>query len=197
MRYALRSRGPPPAAVDTYNAAPTLVNPGIPSILALPPELRNKIYRFILVSGNEIRLAGDARSQPAILRVNRQIRQEAISIYYSENEFRINIIDLNGNAMIPFRRLMLRYRSRNRCGNFRLLAKQSTNWSNLKIWLRAFYDNCGLACGKISGKSANGRTIAAAFRMVLFARERRSWKEVEHSLEAFHDAVAAQNPAWA
>ncbi|KUI63013.1 hypothetical protein VP1G_10131 [Cytospora mali] len=52
--------------------------------LNLPPELRNYIYRLALVQPATTDLAAP---QPALTRVNKQVRAEALSIYYAENKF--------------------------------------------------------------------------------------------------------------
>lgn len=54
--------------------------------LLLPAEIRNKIYRNSLVedpSANRIRVL----VQPPLLRTNKQIRSEALAMYYGENRF--------------------------------------------------------------------------------------------------------------
>ncbi|KUI72140.1 hypothetical protein VM1G_07431 [Cytospora mali] len=52
--------------------------------LNLPPEIRNDIYRLALVQPTTTDLASP---QPALTRVNKQVRAEALSIYYAENKF--------------------------------------------------------------------------------------------------------------
>lgn len=60
-------------------------------ILSLPPEMRNRIYRECVVEG-VITLHSDDMFdslpvEPALLLTCRQIRKEALSIYYHENKF--------------------------------------------------------------------------------------------------------------
>lgn len=66
-------------------------------LLALPGELRNRIYRYALVKDGPIAFkCGNNRSGerfvPAILQVCRQIRSEAIRIYFHENTFSFFVI---------------------------------------------------------------------------------------------------------
>ncbi|KAK4544202.1 hypothetical protein LTR36_004412 [Oleoguttula mirabilis] len=57
-------------------------------LLALAPELRNMIYRSVLISADPIDIScEDAATPPAILATCRQIKEEATSIYYGENTF--------------------------------------------------------------------------------------------------------------
>lgn len=54
--------------------------------LHLPAEIRNKIYRYLLVEDPS---TGRIRSlaQPPLTRTNKQVRSEALPIYYGENKF--------------------------------------------------------------------------------------------------------------
>lgn len=54
----------------------------------LPGELRNKIWRDLLVSPEPVDVTNRTHAtEPAILATCQQVRQEATSIYYSENTF--------------------------------------------------------------------------------------------------------------
>ena len=65
------------------------VPPNCP-FLALPGEIRNRIYRCTLVTakGYAVQLRWDRPLDTALLRVNKQISNEASSIFYAENTFR-------------------------------------------------------------------------------------------------------------
>ncbi|KAL2283664.1 hypothetical protein FJTKL_09722 [Diaporthe vaccinii] len=69
----------------------TLANPPIGTfpLLRLPVELRNMVYKEVLVVPN----GGLVRSfaTPALLRANKQLRDEAIPIFYGANHFEITI----------------------------------------------------------------------------------------------------------
>lgn len=63
-------------------------------LLGLPAELRNNIYRYALISKSRIALtdaAGGFRDPPALLRVCRQISEEAESIFWAENSFCLSL----------------------------------------------------------------------------------------------------------
>ena len=70
--------------------------PYSPSLLGIPGELRNKIYRYALVEPEKIRLGQchccylgleQPFHRPGLLRTSRQLRDEAEDIYYKENTF--------------------------------------------------------------------------------------------------------------
>lgn len=68
------------------------------SFIGLPAELRNYIYRLLLVKGSPIypRKSDhrtEERSVVALLQTNKQIRDEALSIYFGLNDFRFEAED--------------------------------------------------------------------------------------------------------
>lgn len=66
------------------------------SFLGLPGEIRNKIYRLVLVSTNirHTRFVWLDRNHLSLLLTNHQIYAEASSILYSERRFEVNISPL-------------------------------------------------------------------------------------------------------
>ena len=61
-------------------------------LLKLPAELRNRIYRTALVSSDALDVTDKPRpTEPALLATCKQIRTEALGIYYSENSFLLSI----------------------------------------------------------------------------------------------------------
>lgn len=130
----------------------------MPGFLQLPAELRNEIYEYALTS-NSRRRPGDIYARlgvdplpvdPPLLRVNRQIRQEAIGIYYGVNKFVFRVTDFNIQPLLawfplpqagnPFtqqnqavywrRQSALRYRVIGMC-----------NWTNFRAWVRQYFHN--------------------------------------------------------
>ncbi|KAK1819953.1 hypothetical protein LTR12_005675 [Friedmanniomyces endolithicus] len=68
-------------------------------LLALPPELRNRIYELVLVDdGNEIIdiypetdhfVTNPYLWQPALTRVSKELRHETLAMFYGQNTFRV------------------------------------------------------------------------------------------------------------
>ena len=83
-------------------------NNSLPPILRLPPELRLRIYRLLLLSDQTVRMTWRQDDEscprpnclfPAILRTCRVIHNEAIDVLYGENDFRAHRInDANINT---------------------------------------------------------------------------------------------------
>ncbi|KAK3691795.1 hypothetical protein LTR37_018394 [Vermiconidia calcicola] len=76
---------------EQHPAATPPEREGATTFLALPAELRNEIYALVVVQDYQIELPllPPYVRQPKLLGVNRQIRAEALSIYYGENVFQI------------------------------------------------------------------------------------------------------------
>jgi hypothetical protein len=168
--------------------------------LDLPPELRNHVYRILLVkpAGERITLRGADRAQPSLLRVNKQLRGETASIYYSENTFTFHIHDVNGLDMLPFRKLQSRYRSPQVKGNFKTHFMGGANAANLLALIKACHDEPGLI--DINVKECRERPLEkvtrAAFEVMKGMRW-KTWAEIEVVLKAYFAALAALDRKWA
>jgi hypothetical protein len=68
------------------------VSSGKTSFLSLPAELRNEIYAVALDERGPIRIRTTLPYllEPALLATNRQVRSEAVGIWYGENVFEID-----------------------------------------------------------------------------------------------------------
>lgn len=70
-------------------SSPSLPN-SLPPFLTLPGEIRNHIYRDVLVRSSPFAVKLQfAPRDTAILRVNKQVFREASAIFYHESTFRI------------------------------------------------------------------------------------------------------------
>ena len=61
--------------------------------LELPGEIRNKIYRLVLVSDDNIDITITPTPEPALLNVCRTTLEEATTIYYLENSFTADFLN--------------------------------------------------------------------------------------------------------
>ncbi|KAK5731999.1 hypothetical protein LTR17_010952 [Elasticomyces elasticus] len=82
-----------------------------PTLLTIPPEMRNRIYREALLEGSicvcsAFGLLRSLPDEPALLRVCHQIREEAMSIYYCENKFSVSVYDSKAGREQYFQRCL-------------------------------------------------------------------------------------------
>ncbi|KAK4574877.1 hypothetical protein LTR86_001719 [Recurvomyces mirabilis] len=76
--------------------------PSPPTLVTLPPELRNRIYELVLPVGQVIDILpayNEAHQSPPITCVNRQLRRETLPIYYGNNTFQSSIGYPPGNMV--------------------------------------------------------------------------------------------------
>ncbi|KAK3643724.1 hypothetical protein LTR56_010029 [Elasticomyces elasticus] len=117
-------------------------------LLALPAELRVKIFEFSLKRSKTIKVDSSGLSVPGLLSVSIRVRNEAIYIYYSTNRFRISIRDCNVEPVVPFIKNLQKYfkvprdyQIRNpEVGLVKISLRGVPSWPNLMKWIRLSYD---------------------------------------------------------
>ncbi|KAF2161664.1 hypothetical protein M409DRAFT_59044 [Zasmidium cellare ATCC 36951] len=170
-------------------------------LLALVPELRNRIYRYTLVEPTPIRVGVDAPlpTEPGMLRVCRQIRAEAKAIYLKENTFDFEIPGFNIAKYLRWSRLSRAHRRSNVKLTMHATVAPPQNWQNLLVWLKAFSDR-EVRARPGTGPNAAAFWLVAAHMHAFVYRARDagnlSWEEVETSLECMRKIAAVSDPAW-
>lgn len=169
-------------------------------LLSLPPELRNAIYREVLLENGVVRITNEARpAPPSLLQVNRQIRKEATAIYYKENTLRFCIWKFDAGVYITWSQLFTFH------GEFstRWSFEGPRNWENLLQWVEASYTG---KCTKLQRsstsppQSSTGKTIVVGkfFDLMnnLSLVQGMSWEKVKEQLEVVHDMLCATDEVW-
>ncbi|KAF2773403.1 hypothetical protein EJ03DRAFT_371323 [Teratosphaeria nubilosa] len=168
-------------------AQSSVMEPTTSPLLDLPPELRNEIYRLVLVKDRQIRVTKRTATQPGITRVNRQTRQESLGIFLKENNFVVTV--RRGLPEPP----LTHWAAKNTSG-ITSRFKGVETWSNILRWLEMSHSH-GYWCpaGAVDRK---GTAIDKAFEMVVVMTG-FPWEVVETVLEAYRAGLAAANPGWA
>lgn len=169
-------------------------------LLSLPPEIRNIIYRLVLVQRVMIP-HGTFPIEPSLLRVSRQIRSEALMVFYKESHFRWLIRDFDARAYIawckasPFR---LEVDSK-----WKIVGRR--DWSNILEWLEAYYCKRCKAPRKPKGIKGNptlisvrGAVICRLVRMVEKMRDEQNlaWAQIQDHLELVRSITGILNSQW-
>ncbi|KAI5359864.1 hypothetical protein Slin15195_G117250 [Septoria linicola] len=119
------------------------VNTSEPHFLSLPAELRNDIYRYAILSDDKIKIATNMAQppqEPAMLRVNRQTRHEALGIYYQENHFRFDMHNFDARAYTNWIQAKPIIRGRLQVWfKLYLITSSELAWKNLMAWLEAIH----------------------------------------------------------
>ncbi|KAK3632332.1 hypothetical protein LTR56_005397 [Elasticomyces elasticus] len=116
-------------------------------LLALPAELRVKIFEYSLRRSNTIKVDSSGLSVPGLLSVSIRVRNEAIYIYYSTSRFRIVVHDCNIEPVVPFVKNLQNYFKIPRdyhirkpeVGLVKISLRCVPNWPSLMKWIRLSY----------------------------------------------------------
>lgn len=167
------------------------------AFLRLPAELRNCIYRHVLLDDGHIRINRHSKpAQPGILQGSKQCRKESADIYYQENAFAFRINNFDAALYISWCRSSERRRS---C---RTIAKvlRSYNWANLVVWPKACWDReCGDSLGVVDGEAITDRNTALHF--FCMAKKLRetgalSWDQAKDVSESADSAILNLGLRW-
>ena len=160
-----------------------------PTLLGIAPELRNRIYYAALTHHNPLDITHVAcRKEPALLSVCRQIRNESIGIYYTDNSFIFECCKLDFRKLLPFCEHQQRYHAE------RKLKVQVSMYRHAKIydfcyfdraeyvraWLERYHkypENTPRPCEK----PKSDKHIVEAFDVIDTMRD-RAWSAVEEKL---------------
>ena len=119
-------------------------------LFSLPAELRNQIYRLVLIRATnfdlirpthfDLRPEGFWPYEPDLLHVSRQIRTEALDIYYQENTWAFHIQDFDATLYLAW----CRASTHKRDANIRFWLKgDDPSWANFMSLVEAYYhDEC-------------------------------------------------------
>ncbi|KAK5127349.1 hypothetical protein LTR85_006688 [Meristemomyces frigidus] len=185
-----------------HTAAVTVANKEC-RLLALPPEMRNRIYRACLVEGDISIHSDDAGNdlptEPAILRTCRQIRDEAESILYQENTFDFTVEDHDASNYVKWCRSAERRRE---CKHTFNLNEGSTNWSNLEKWMVAWWSGeaegpAGYAEDEGGIMTFVGNVATHLFRVLETLQDSGlPWETAQSVLRNMRRALGVENQDW-
>jgi hypothetical protein len=177
-----------------------------PHFPLLPGELRNEIYRLALVSrgsgGEEeqqpIPVTKTRFTEPGLLKVSKQLRLEAATIFYAENTFSLDIPHYDSAVCLSWSRktafLWRDYRlvPRRRHSGFR-----QANAANFAVWLQRIHAGKlePVVFESLEGKHVKWRIIGFMFRL---AKELRTWpwESVEERLKTLLVVLGELDLRW-
>lgn len=115
-------------------------------LLELPGELINRVYQLVLVKDTPLRVSTHTFPQePPLLLTNKGVHREAMSIYYGENTFDVDLSNYDCAASVKWssRVASLRQTSnvRMKCRVDMGLVPVTPSWTNLVKWLERYYQD--------------------------------------------------------
>lgn len=167
-------------------------------LMSLPPELRNMIWRFTVVSPKPLTILGDTPKQPSICRASQQTRKETLQIFYRENSFACTILNYDPTDFKNYRKtadqhglstVLLTHRHEP-------TADRALLRKNLLIWLEGTFKGETAPLGYSSGHSEDtfvweklSHRIVKVFNQAKLLRNNVSWDIAKQILANAVDAA--------
>ena len=85
-----------------------------PHLLALPAHIRDTIFRMAVVQPHPILISThevNASSEPGLLSVSHDVREEVLKIFYAGNDFELVVHDFDAAALVPWLETAERHRA--------------------------------------------------------------------------------------
>lgn len=179
-------------------------------LLSLPAELRNRIYRLVLLRHRTIRVTKSGFNQGSgILATCKQIRYEALKIYYYENAFSVSTPKWNTDALVCFNTQICRLGLQVEPGKgmciFTIIDRASLepHWANLLEWARLLHsktmswthsnkESYALSgyCGTVA------YNVGRAMRITACQMRALPWSQVKEVLAAHRIVLASVDKRW-
>ena len=174
-------------------------------LFKLPPEIRNMIYRYAIVTKARVRITKSSGiPEPALLSTCKILRSEACAIVYLENTFRCEVRDHDPAS------LSLAYRKFKNAKNLGVSSQHvssvqievcrrgSRNWKNLIAW----YHSClqRTCCGVLQLEheqraDAEERLLVGVFKIVCSSPKMTS-SELDFVLESLRPVLVELRQDW-
>jgi hypothetical protein len=168
-----------------------------PTFLTLHGEIRNHIYRLVLLSEDNITISKGPSVKPALFSTCRQIYKESAATFYLENKWIIDLPDWDSSVFEAFYDQV-----RVQCG---ITEELSIRWDNsgscwkrskmLKFLQHLHKDPQVISTTYETQHGVGIATISGAFAIV--ARlHKHSWHDIEQVLEIYLNEVVRDKQGW-
>lgn len=172
------------------------------SLLGIAPELRNRIYEYALISRESINVFKVYNcKQPDLLKVCRQIRNEAISVYYTDNTFHFEACKMSGAEIVPFCRLQKKYATHRQAKLTTYMCDHRDYYdeNNLRAWLKAYHAEPKLVPSLPQDAEyyrRNSKNFVVRMFGIAKSMHKKPWRKVERVLESFFNVVDMEEDMW-
>ena len=155
----------------------------------------------MLVEDDLIAISTTSPPPPGLLTVCKDIREQTIQLYNSENSFTIFVDNFDARPIIPRYRWHRRYHVPRPGVNVFHSVKVINlsgrkDWINLVDWCEAVHAKKIIGFQSKAVGVIEQRTISSMFE-VIAAMRARPWTELEQVLNVFRDIMVAADPTWA
>jgi hypothetical protein len=157
--------------------------------MALPAELRISIFEYALKEDNRIPIS-DHVNQPPLLSISRQVRREALPLWYQVNSFIMTVRDCDATLLRQFSRHCIALDLEPSAD---ILLEGEVKWPALLQWCQWIEKGETHSMDSIAGKEGGcyGRTKSVVMAAHHIAWEIHPWAWCERALESLRFAVEA------
>jgi len=163
--------------------------------LQLPPELRNTIYRHVLIAKDPIIDIDPFLKQPPLLQTCRQTRSEALKLWYLSNHFAMGISHCDASLLIEF---YWHLSAVNIAGVAITVVAGKKHWTNLMVWCRAIWEGRAhgfeMEEGSMLGEMTDEEAVMRAAHRIV--SRKGSWTQCEEELAELRFLVGKIEPGW-
>lgn len=171
----------------------------------LPGELRNRIYRYVLLRNGPFTVTATGIQEPPLLSVCKQIRQEGILIFYGENEIHVPFMDYDSSLFVKWteksRALAEKYNVPRRFARVRGVGNKSPHWENLSTWLKRYHEDVVgrgiLPPSKATPDSSLDQLVIGGMFSLVVLMEGKPWEKVKDALEEQRLILIKIDKRWA
>jgi len=147
-------------------------------LFKLPPELRNMIYRYAIISNTELPISkSHGIPEAPLLQVNKLIRSETYELFYLENKFTCVVHNYDpASLMLSHRRWQALYQipgtSLNAdTGTISIDLQGNRNWDNLVAWFRFVHEVACCGMHAMPDDDAEQSLMTGLFKMIMHGPE--------------------------
>lgn len=169
----------------------------------LSGELRNTIYRFATVEPQTIQVTSDGFNKSGLLATCKEIREEAIKIFYVENTFHHLIDNFDSRTMVKLNALWQPVAGDATPGtSISASLRWSPHWENLLVWLKRIHagkchgGHIGLETLNERGERAVDIYMVEAMFETVLRMQRQPWALVKDIVEINRVALVVRDKRW-
>jgi hypothetical protein len=163
-------------------------------LFELPPELRNRIYELVIRESHHIAICKNHKPHPPdCLNACKQLRSEALKVWYQFNHFRIVIEHFDTSFLPLWADHIQTVGVQPRC---KISVARSYNWTNLREWCKHVHQDPSSQPFYTWNNGRESDTVAR--KTITIARECRGqpWSNCERALQALKGAMALYKKEW-
>ena len=162
--------------------------------LDLPPELRNRVYNYALVTPGQPIIVTPILQPPSLLSASRGIRHENLLLWYRCNYFQLTIYNCNARLQFDFTRHIAKLGLSVKLDSLIL----GLDWRNLMEWCYLVWSGQLRAIRYVSPPMTDVLMVIIAAHLVAFEGRKayQSWQVCEMQLAGVRLVAGRLDAGW-